>query len=267
VNHTGSRSTVDHWPPGDVASPELGRVADLGRGCSTRNYSAVEELTGAKGSWRGDGFESEMMNGGGGGGDMSSSTWWLGHRGEKPGRGRVEAREVVGVGCPFILVERWRRGEEAVASKWTFKVTGSGSGDNIAKGRLQGANFLIGRGGGWQTAHCHGVEGRCGMALGVVVMLPENGGGGCLGRCAEEDNPGWARLGRKAVWANGSSGPAREGKKVKTDLRWTGPLNKFLANIQKGIGETGFSQISTTAEFDLIQRILKPKSNIELSYK
>jgi hypothetical protein len=51
------------------------------------------------------------MNGGGGGGDMSSSTWWLGHRGEKPGRGRVEAREVIGTGRPFILVERWRRGE------------------------------------------------------------------------------------------------------------------------------------------------------------
>jgi hypothetical protein len=75
VNRTGSRSTVDHWPLGDAASPELGRVADLGRGCSTWYYSAVEELTGAEGSWRGDGFESEMMNGGGGGDDMSSSTW------------------------------------------------------------------------------------------------------------------------------------------------------------------------------------------------
>jgi hypothetical protein len=45
------------------------------------------------------------------------------------------------------------------------------------------------------------------MAQGVAVTLPESGGGdGCLGRCTEEDNPGWARLGRKAVWANGLLG-------------------------------------------------------------
>jgi hypothetical protein len=57
------------------------------------------------------------------------------------------------------------------------------------------------------------------MAQGMAVMLPENGdGGGSLGRCTEEDNPGWARLGRKAVWANRSSGLAQEGKKVKIGL-------------------------------------------------
>jgi hypothetical protein len=75
-----------------------------------------------------------MMNGGGGGGDMSSSTWWLGHRGEKPGRGRVEAREVIGTGRPFCIGGEVAERREAVAGKWTFKVTGSGSGDNIAKG-------------------------------------------------------------------------------------------------------------------------------------